>query len=131
MNRIFKINCISIVLLFILIATPSAGCLCVDTECCFISLSAGGSPNILAIGPGDCDCAIYRCSQISQDLAPHQHSNAVNSVLRIVAQQAHINWLYAHSFFTQPIHDSPVPQLSITHKSSSFLYSTKTVSLLI
>lgn len=131
-NSIF-IKGITLFLLSMLVATSSAGCLCVDNDCCFISMQKDGSSSMQESGSDDCDCGctIDRCATIIQNSTSHQYHSTVQSILRFLGQQTLVA-----SFYSQIVLFESAPQIpiSITHTTSpsnSFLYSSKTTSLLI
>lgn len=133
MKHTTNINTIPVFLLILMLAgAPSAGCLCIDDdECCFASSYDKNPQSMQESDHSDCD---DRCNndfcKIEVGATSHQNHNSFHFVLRLLTHQSLIHPIYFQNVLFEP------PILSTTDKPTiqqfnSFLYSTKTTSLLI
>lgn len=133
MKHTTNINTIPVFLLILMLAgAPSAGCLCIDDdECCFASSYDKNPQSMQESDHSDCD---DRCNndfcKIEVGATSHQNHNSFHFVLRLLTHQSLIHPIYFQTVFLE------LPVLTTTDKPAiqqfnSFLYSTKTTSLLI
>lgn len=133
MKNSIYIKGITVFLLFSLTVTSSAGCLCADSDCCFLSLQNEVSSSMQDSGSNDCDCGCTsdRCSTTMQNSTVHQHHTIIQSVLQLLGQQTLVAAFYSQLALNESVSPIPVFVTLFSSPSNSFLYSSKTSSLLI
>jgi hypothetical protein len=122
---------ITILMLFILAATSSAGCFCVESDCCFVSMQSGCFESIEDNGPEDCDCGCTadQCVTTIQNSIVHLNHGTIQSVLRVLTLQPLTSLFYPQLIPIESVLRHFDPSSLFSSAINSFLYSSKTVSL--
>lgn len=133
MKQKFFNKSISLLLLFCMAGSLSAGCMCTKGDCCYlIPFAATVSPGIHECAEEGCDCGCTsdQCSTMMQNSAAHQHTTALQTMLRILGQPSSSALFHTKIQCLASVRQRPTP-VGPGDMCNPFLYSSKTVSLLI
>ena len=133
MKQNFRIKGITVILLSILVGTPIAGCLCIDSECCSVpSGNCDSHESIQESGNAECEdcCTKERCSTPIKTTSHHATNNSAHSVLSLLAIQTQMNATDDRAVLSGTLIVSSTYEYFVS-QTNSFLYSTKTTGLLI